>query len=231
MLDVAILGLLLDGDHHGYELKKRLTELLGPWSSVSFGSLYPALSRLERDDCVATVEPSDDDDGSPSPMSGSLGAELAAFRRGRTGRSGRPSGRRARKVYTITDHGRLRLDELLTDASGDERSFAVRVAFCGHLDPQRRLGLFRERRRLVSAKAGDDRPATPGDRYRRSLLEFQRDRHLRELAWLDQLIQTGEHDAEHDADPTDADTDPDTDPIDPQPHDTPVLTPHGGNES
>ena len=49
MLELAVLGLLNDSGLHGYELKKRLTELLGPWSSVSFGSLYPALARLERD--------------------------------------------------------------------------------------------------------------------------------------------------------------------------------------
>jgi len=214
VLDVAILGLLVDGDHHGYELKKRLTELLGPWSSVSFGSLYPALSRLERDGYVATVDPRDaaEQPDTAAPMSGSLGAELAAFRRDRANRPARPSGRRARKVYTITAVGRARLAELLTDPAGDERSFAVRVAFCGHLGHDERLTLFRERRLIVTAKtgtetAGGDHP----DRYRRSLLEFQRDRHLRELAWLDQLIEAGESDADRPDEPT-------------------VLTPHGGNE-
>ena len=46
MLDLAILGLLRDGAHHGYELKQQLAEL-GFWR-VSFGSLYPALKRLEK---------------------------------------------------------------------------------------------------------------------------------------------------------------------------------------
>ena len=46
MLDLAILGLLRDDPHHGYELKRRLAEL-GFWK-VSFGSLYPALKRLEK---------------------------------------------------------------------------------------------------------------------------------------------------------------------------------------
>ena len=48
VLELAILGLLKEQDLHGYELKKRLAETLGPLSSVSFGSLYPALGRLER---------------------------------------------------------------------------------------------------------------------------------------------------------------------------------------
>ena len=47
MLELAILGLLKEQELHGYELKRRLTHTLGLLSSVSFGSLYPALSRLE----------------------------------------------------------------------------------------------------------------------------------------------------------------------------------------
>ena len=46
MLDFAILGLLHDEARHGYELRKQLAEY-GFWS-VSFGSLYPALRRMER---------------------------------------------------------------------------------------------------------------------------------------------------------------------------------------
>ena len=56
MLELAILGLLKEQQLHGYELKKRLTEALGPFSSVSFGSLYPALARLERAGAVRVVE-------------------------------------------------------------------------------------------------------------------------------------------------------------------------------
>ena len=48
MLELAILGLLKEQELHGYELKKRLTDALGAFSSVSFGSLYPALQRLEH---------------------------------------------------------------------------------------------------------------------------------------------------------------------------------------
>ena len=47
MLELAILGLLKEQELHGYELKKRLSDTLGFGSGVSFGSLYPALGRLE----------------------------------------------------------------------------------------------------------------------------------------------------------------------------------------
>ncbi len=200
MLDVAILGLLMEGDLHGYELKKRLSDLMGPWSSISFGSLYPALTRLERQALVATVTDAAPPTATP-PMSGSLGAELAAFRRERAPLRGGPS-RRARKVFTITDAGRAALLELLEDASGDERSFAVRVAFCRLLDPSARLGLFRRRRDgLVSRADGRGRVDARGDVYRRSLFEFQDDRLRRELAWVDELIASVDPDSPTPGDP------------------------------
>jgi len=53
MLDLAILGLLRDVPRHGYELKQQLAEL-GFWK-VSFGSLYPALRRLEKRGLIEAV--------------------------------------------------------------------------------------------------------------------------------------------------------------------------------
>src|SRR4029079_7927427 len=80
MIDLAILGLLKEQDLHGYELRKRLAELPGARSGVvSFGSLYPALNRLERAGLVKAVE-ANTRTGHPVPSSGSLAGELAAFR-------------------------------------------------------------------------------------------------------------------------------------------------------
>jgi DNA-binding PadR family transcriptional regulator len=186
MLDVAILGVLVEGDLHGYELKKRLGELLGPWSSVSFGSLYPALARLERGGYVI-AQTGSRSPVPPAPMSGSLGAELAAFR----DRGLASSSRRARKVYSITPEGVAHLRSLLLDGTTDDRSFAVRVAFCQVLEPAERLALFQARRaeldRRLAARSSNRGNGHP-DRYRRSLIAFQDDRLAREIAWLDDLI-------------------------------------------
>ena len=57
MLDIAILGLLMDRDHHGYEIRTQLRDRLGVWANVSFGSIYPALARLERYGYVEAVAP------------------------------------------------------------------------------------------------------------------------------------------------------------------------------
>ena len=48
VLDLAILGLLGERDRHGYEIRRLLRDELGLVANVSFGSIYPALARLER---------------------------------------------------------------------------------------------------------------------------------------------------------------------------------------
>lgn len=52
MLELAILGLLHEAPTHGYELRKRLHEVLGAFRACSYGSLYPTLRRLLRDGLI-----------------------------------------------------------------------------------------------------------------------------------------------------------------------------------
>jgi len=201
MIDLAILGLLTEQELHGYELKKRLSELWASRASVSFGSLYPALARLEAQGCVKAVEertvvPS-------APMSGSLTGELAAFRaRVRESALSKGTGR-GKKVYGITDQGRTRLVELLSDPDvSDDRTFTLRVAFARHLHPEARLELF-ERRRTELLGRRDDlrrRRSETGrprrlDSYLGALLERDADQLANDLAWLDRLIESERHQA------------------------------------
>ncbi|RLV71339.1 PadR-like family transcriptional regulator [Streptomyces sp. CBMAI 2042] len=48
MLELAILGFLCDTPLHGYELRKRLTALIGHVRPVPESTLYPAIKRLEK---------------------------------------------------------------------------------------------------------------------------------------------------------------------------------------
>lgn len=186
MLDLAILGLLRDRDRHGYELRKQLAELLGARGAMSFGSLYPALARLERGGLVKAVE-ANTRTGRPVPSSVSLAGELAAFRARRSLAS--PGGR-SRKVYGITEAGEAALLELLAEPGADDRTFAVQVAFCRHLPPERRLALFEARRNELAARLGASRPAGPLDRYLRSLRDRDDRTVASDLAWLDELISS-----------------------------------------
>ncbi len=189
MIDLAILGLLTEQELHGYELKKRLGELLSSRASISFGSLYPALARLEAQGAVKAVE--ERTVVPAAPMSGSLAGELAAFRARVRESSLRNGTGRGKKVYGITDLGRERLVELLADPDvSDDREFTLRVAFARHLPGAGRLELF-ERRRTELLGRRDDlrrRSGAGHDTYLGALRERDAENLVNDLAWLDRLI-------------------------------------------
>ena len=192
MLELAILGLLKEQELHGYELKKQLGAALGPFSSVSFGSLYPALARLDKAGAVeATV--ADERAAEPVPMTGSLSGEAAAFRAHRGARRGG----RAKKVYRITERGQQLFEELLeADSQGDDdRAFHLKLAFCRYLPPEARLGLFERRRaqlveRLARTRSSIRSGRERMDAYTKSLMEHGSEATERDISWLDALIAT-----------------------------------------
>jgi len=197
MLELAILGLLKEQELHGYELKKRLSAAFGPFSSVSFGSLYPALARLEAAGAVKAVEALQLKSNSatePIPMTGSMTGEAAAFRARREPKRGG----RAKKVYGITERGEELFEELLAaeSASGDDdRAFNLKLAFCRYLPPDARLGLLERRRahlveRLARARASIRAGRERMDAYTRSLMEHGTEATERDISWLDSLIAT-----------------------------------------
>lgn len=196
MIELAILGLLVGEELHGYELRKRLGELLGARLAVSFGSLYPALNRLEKAGHVKAVTDRGVVEAPLTPMSGSLTGELAALRARRRAAGSAEAGRRGgrgKKVYGVTDAGRRRLHELLVDEDvADDRTFAVRVAFCQHLSGPERLDMFERRRadltRRRDQRRRDARATARLDTYLRSLVERDTAALTADIAWLDGLI-------------------------------------------
>jgi DNA-binding PadR family transcriptional regulator len=192
MLELAILGLLKEQPLHGYELKKRLGDTLGLLWGVSFGSLYPALRRLERARAIEIVAPGSRPPVSPVPMppTGSIDGETAAAR---LRRLPKPT-RRTRKQYRLTPRGHDLFAELLTadDTSGadEEKTFSLKFAFCRHLSNDARLELLERRRADLSDRLAEARRRSPrrGDRYLRSLAEHRTESTARDLAWLDELI-------------------------------------------
>ena len=48
----ALLGILSEGDRHGYDLKDAFDERIGDFWSLNFGQIYSTLDRLEREGLV-----------------------------------------------------------------------------------------------------------------------------------------------------------------------------------
>jgi DNA-binding PadR family transcriptional regulator len=195
MLELAILGLLHEQELHGYEIRRRLRDELGLFANISFGSLYPALSRLEASRAVAATERSGSTATTPPmPSTGSLSGDRAGLR---ARRAGTPRGtKRSRKVYRITDHGRGLFEQLL-DAeepagTDDARSFGLRLAFARYLAPQARLSLLERRRGQLTRRLATDQVRAAGeslDVYTRSLVEHSTEATEHDIAWLDRLIE------------------------------------------
>lgn len=191
---------------HGYDLRKRLRSNFGLLSSLSFGSLYPALARLEHEGAVRELTngealPSDD----VVTFTGSLAGERAAFRARLAARSGVPGGTRAnratassrtRRVYEITAEGAKLFDQLLTAEERqpkDGKTFPLCWAFARYLSPEGRLRLLERRRRqledrLILASRAVDSPPRPLDRFEKSLVEHTNAAVQFDLDWIDRLI-------------------------------------------
>ncbi len=202
MLELAILGLLKEQPMHGYDLRKRLRSGFGLLATLSFGSLYPALARLEQAGAVREYSASVAD---PLPLTGSLSGERAAFRlrsrlAARAPSPARGGRTRERKVYEITEEGETMFARLLGEQSsrkGDDKTFAVRWAFARYLSNEARLGLLEHQRRRLAdrlseaeAALGSTGPAL--DRYERQLAEHAVESLAKDLAWIDSLMAAEE---------------------------------------
>ena len=189
MLDLALLGVLEEGPQHGYELRKRLRTQLSLLANVSFGSIYPALSRLETSGAVETV------DAPPSlalaPPTGSLSGEKAAMRARRRATT---RGRRSRKVYRITEEGGRLFATLLEEDPGpdDARGFALRWAFARHLSPRARRSLLVRRHDQLVTRMSEVRGALADpelDRYARSAVEHAAETLEHDVGWTERLLE------------------------------------------
>ena len=186
MLELAVLGLLSEQPLHGYELKKRLSETLGPLWGISFGSLYPALRRLERSGAIEAEEAAETATGG-IVATGSLKGDLAAARLRRRPRTGL----RTRKSYRVTVAGEQLFVELLADETADdERTFALKLSFCRYLSAAQRLAFLERRRAQLTQRLAKARrsPARSTDRYTRSLLEHRAQSTQHDLTWIEELI-------------------------------------------
>lgn len=166
MIDLAILGLLKERSMHGYQLKKRLAETLGPFWQVSYGSLYPALKRLQRQGAVEMVFPREE-----------VGRRKNVYRL--TGEGERAFERLLAETEQETT---------------DDNGFRVRLTFFRYLKPETRIGVLERRRAVLTDRLAELRKRLASyreraDAYTLSLMRHGMDATEHDIRWVEDLIR------------------------------------------
>ena len=167
-LEFALLGLLAEGPLHGYELRRRLTAVLGPFRALSFSVIYPQLRRMVEAGLITEKQEAKD-------------AILA---------------KRKRIVYEIRAGGMDRFTNLIgsSDAkSWDDEFFEVHFAFFGPTPLATRVRILEGRWRRLKDKAellkSDlDRAGQTANAY---LSEYKRHKLEvidREIEWIETML-------------------------------------------
>lgn len=166
MLELAILGLLKERAMHGYELRKQLSQKLGLFWTVSFGSLYPTLRRLEKRAAVEKIFPED-----------STTRRKQVYRITEKGE---------REFLELLSEG--------ASSTFEEDKFSLRVAFFRYLKPEMRIRLLERRKAYLQDKLEEGQLALlrakrgRADTYTLSLMRHGMDTTQADIAWLDELI-------------------------------------------
>ncbi len=166
MLELAILGLLKERPMHGYELKKRLSYMLGHFWTVSYGSLYPAIKRLEK--------------------TGSIERAYSVKEKTRNRNVYRitPKGEAA--------FMRMLTENVSDSALADTEKFDVRMAFFQYLTPETRLELLEMRRRFLEDQVEKFKAYRSTnkdeDQYRAGLMRHKVSQVKSDIRWLDRLM-------------------------------------------
>jgi DNA-binding PadR family transcriptional regulator len=171
-VELAVLGLLHETPMHGYELRKRVSTLLGWGRVLSYGSLYPALKQMRRAGWLTEV--------TSATGPGSAGA----------------AGRRGKIVYKLTAEGKERFEELMSrsgPSAWEDDSFGVHFAFFAKTDAETRMRILEGRRlrmeeRLERVRASFARSRERVDAYTMELQRHGLESVEREVSWLSDLI-------------------------------------------
>lgn len=189
MLELAILGLLQEKAMHGYELKQQLTQKLGHFWQVSYGSLYPTLKELKQRGAIEPV----------------FDAEETSRRKN------------VYRITSTGRREFLELIEDRAATAWEEDKFPLRFAFFRYVKPEIRLRLLERRRTYLREKLEDLRASLREDAgridtYTLSLMQHGMDATAADIEWLDELIVAERRTVEgRDEEPGDAHTDDRTD--------------------
>ena len=166
-LEFVLLGLLSRGPLHGYELRKRLIALVGPFKALSFSVLYPQLRRMLA---AGLIQESTVERGSKRPriVYAATDAGLAHFEA---------------------------LTESVSAEAWEDEGFEIRFAFFGPTPTKSRLRILEGRLRRLQEKADILREEVEKspigiDKYLQEWRRHSLESAEREIVWLQDLITT-----------------------------------------
>jgi DNA-binding PadR family transcriptional regulator len=173
-LELAILGVLAQTPQHGYELRRRLISVLGLFSTISYGALYPTLKNLVARDLLVEQD------------------EIG------TGKYPK----RTRITYALTPSGVEYFNSLVADSgpgAWDDDTFAIRMSLFGQTEVNTRIHILQGRRsrledRLANLQTNLSKGRERLDSYTLELQQHGLEALEREVRWLNELIsreQTG----------------------------------------
>lgn len=173
VLEFAVLGLLHRAPMHGYELSKQLNMLLGTFRALSYGTLYPCLTKLYGQGLIAKEGDEAPQDSRPTRAPG-----------------------RSKIVYRLTAEGKERFQDLLTNpgsAAWEDDEFGVHFAFFGQTRADIRLRILEGRRSRLEDRVEGLRAALARTRERVDSYTLELQRHgleavERDVRWLNELI-------------------------------------------
>jgi len=165
-LEFALLGLLSESALHGYELRKRLMTIFGPFRALSFSVLYPQLKRMVIAETIEAKE---------------------------VGVSSRRT--RIVYTITKKGLKRFsELNSSVTSDSWEDEGFGVRFAFFSPTTSMNRVRILEGRLRRLQDKAEalrTDLQSQPLgiDKYLEEWRRFSLESLEREISWLEGMIK------------------------------------------
>ena len=167
-LELAILGVLAQTPQHGYELRRRLISVLGLFSTISYGALYPTLKDLVARDLLVEQD------------------EIG------TGKYPK----RTRITYALTPSGVAYFNSLVADSgpgAWDDDTFAIRMSLFGQTEVNTRIHILQGRRsrledRLANLQTNLSKGRERLDSYTLELQQHGLEALEREVRWLNELI-------------------------------------------
>jgi len=166
-LEFALLGLLSQSPLHGYELRKRMGTIFGPFRALSFSVLYPQLRRMMEAGVIAEslVE--------------------ATSRRSRIVYAITDKG-----LARFSD-----LTETVSPDTWEDEGFEIRFAFFSPTSSKNRVRILEGRHRRLKEKAeilrGELEKSPIGiDKYLEEWRRHSLESADREITWLEDMIKT-----------------------------------------